>query len=196
MTIFFTSDTHFRHARIIELSHRPFESVQEMDETIISNFNEQAGPEDTIFHLGDACLGKLEDSLPCISEINASVVLVPGNHDRMSDAYHHKGDREAKVQRFIDMYLEHFSLVLPDARTHVIGVGDQQFSISHYPFEGDHFMEDRFPEMRPVDQGFPLLHGHVHEMWKFNGRQFNVGVDVNDFRLVTEDEVLEWAATL
>ena len=37
--LFFTSDTHFFHGRIIELCNRPFHSVEEMNEALITNWN-------------------------------------------------------------------------------------------------------------------------------------------------------------
>jgi calcineurin-like phosphoesterase family protein len=34
-----------------------------------------------------------------------------------------------------------------------------------------------------------LLHGHVHEKWRQQGRMVNVGVDVWDFTPVAEDVI-------
>ena len=50
---YFTSDTHFGSPRTLELSKRPFNSVREMDRTIISNWNNTVGEEDIVYHLGD-----------------------------------------------------------------------------------------------------------------------------------------------
>lgn len=41
---FVTSDTHFNHARIIELAGRPFSTVEEMDAELIRRWNETVGP--------------------------------------------------------------------------------------------------------------------------------------------------------
>lgn len=54
---FFTSDTHFNHANIIRLCDRPFKNIEQMNETLIANWNQVIRPDDTIFHLGDFCLG-------------------------------------------------------------------------------------------------------------------------------------------
>lgn len=196
MTTFVTSDTHFGHERIIPLCARPFVDVDEMNETMISNFNEQASADDTIYHFGDACMGKIAETLPLISRINAKVILIPGNHDRPSKACQRKGDIAAKIAKARDMYLEHFHAVYPESTGQHLTLQGVSFAVSHYPYAGDHQDRDRFPELRPDDRGRPLLHGHVHNLWKFNGRQFNVGVDVNDFRLVHEDEVIAWAKSL
>lgn len=37
--VFFTSDTHFYHARIVESSERPFNDIDEMNEALIRNWN-------------------------------------------------------------------------------------------------------------------------------------------------------------
>ncbi len=201
MATYFTSDTHFGHENIIRLSNRPFADVRSMNETMIDNFNERAGEDDVILHLGDACLGKLDESLPLISLLRARVVLYVGNHDRPSRAMQRKpkndpAGRARKIGEQTARYMQYFDTVMLDSKTHRIEVGGHQFSVSHYPYSGDHQDEDRYPELRPNDIGLPLLHGHVHELWKFNDRQFNVGVDVNDFQLVTEEEVLDWRSSL
>lgn len=51
--IFFTSDTHFSQERTLELSYRPFRSVEEMDLQLISNWNKRLNSDSVVFHLGD-----------------------------------------------------------------------------------------------------------------------------------------------
>lgn len=41
--LFFTADTHFGHANILKLCGRPFETIEEMNETMIGKWNERVG---------------------------------------------------------------------------------------------------------------------------------------------------------
>ena len=55
--VFFTSDTHFNHTNILKFCDRPFKNVEEMNETMIANWNCIVGMDDDVFHLGDFFLG-------------------------------------------------------------------------------------------------------------------------------------------
>lgn len=44
--LFFTSDTHFNHTNILRYCNRPFKTVGQMNETIITNWNNVVGPDD------------------------------------------------------------------------------------------------------------------------------------------------------
>src|SRR5699024_4102996 len=87
--------------------------------------------------------------------------------------------------------LDVFEAFLPFAR---VRLQKTNFLMSHLPYigGGDHTPEERHTQYRLMNEGMPLLCGHVHDAWKFNGNQFNVGVDVNDFEPVTSATVLEW----
>src|SRR4051812_8195892 len=82
MTLYFTSDLHFGHQRIIELCNRPFGSVEEMNQTIIDRWNDTVKNDDTVFVLGDVAMGKISDSLPLVKKLKGNKHLVSGNHDR------------------------------------------------------------------------------------------------------------------
>src|SRR5271157_4478258 len=76
----FTSDQHFNHSRIIQYCHRPFLSVEEMNETIIENFNKVVKSKDEVYHLGDFCFDK-NDMKYFLNRLNGSHKLILGNHD-------------------------------------------------------------------------------------------------------------------
>lgn len=109
MATFFISDTHFGHTNIIKYCGRPFlsldevaevhragrerdrvrevrvsrASVERMDQTMLDNLNAVVGPEDTLWHLGDFCLGGYEQAEGYRRRIHCRTIhLVWGNHDR------------------------------------------------------------------------------------------------------------------
>ena len=53
--IYYISDLHFGHSNIIRFDNRPFSNVQEMEETIVKNWNERVAKDDVVNILGDFC---------------------------------------------------------------------------------------------------------------------------------------------
>jgi len=87
MNYWWTSDYHFSHANIIKYCDRPFESVEEMNETIIKRHNERVKPEDTVFFLGDFIFkggneGGVEKYRIFEKRLNGKYIFIKGNHDR------------------------------------------------------------------------------------------------------------------
>ena len=78
---FFTSDTHFNHANIIKFCNRPFKDVEQMNEVMIANWNSVIGKDDTVFHLGDFCLGGAAEWTKILDRLNGKIYLIMGNHD-------------------------------------------------------------------------------------------------------------------
>lgn len=78
MNIWFTADHHFGHKRIIELAHRPFASVEEMDETMIALWNDRVAPGDMVYHLGDFAF---TEHTPYLRRLKGQKRLIVGNHD-------------------------------------------------------------------------------------------------------------------
>jgi len=76
--IWFTSDTHFNHKNIIKYCKRPFASVEEMNETLIQNWNNVVSNKDTIYHLGDFCFGV---PYPFLGRLNGKIKIISGSHD-------------------------------------------------------------------------------------------------------------------
>jgi calcineurin-like phosphoesterase family protein len=194
MSRFFVSDTHFGHNNILHLGHgRPFDSIEEHNETLIKNWNRVVKSSDTVYHLGDVALGRITESLPLVARLNGRKKLVPGNHDRIFS-----GEKEKQIQRFLPEYEKVFDDILAEqTMLNLYGHWDTVWPMMcHFPYSGDSHENDRHADKRPVDEGFPLIHGHIHDKWKINGRMFNVGVDVNNFTPVHEDEIIAWIESL
>lgn len=83
--IWLISDTHFGHANILTFSGprgliRPeFASTQEMDECMITRWNQVVKPSDHVYHLGDVAMKALY--LACCHRLHGHKRLVRGNHD-------------------------------------------------------------------------------------------------------------------
>jgi calcineurin-like phosphoesterase family protein len=107
MTTWFTSDTHFGHARIIELALRPFASVEEMDETMIERWNEIVAPGDTVHHLGDFAFADHNIYLP---RLKGHKHLIIGNHDHSNRLKKARG--WATVEDMLTIKVHDVSIVL------------------------------------------------------------------------------------
>lgn len=83
--IFVCSDTHFNHANIIRYCNRPYSSVPDMNKNLIDNWNSVVGKDDTVYFLGDFCLGKKDDVITFGRKLNGHKILVMGNHDRATE---------------------------------------------------------------------------------------------------------------
>lgn len=81
--IFFTSDTHFGHANIIQHCERPFASVEEMTEKLIENWNACVKAGDRVYHLGDFALKlNVSEIESIVRRLHGEKFLVWGNHDQ------------------------------------------------------------------------------------------------------------------
>jgi calcineurin-like phosphoesterase family protein len=182
MTTFYTADLHFGHTNIIDYCHRPFDDAAQMDEAIVSLWNDQVAWSDEVIVVGDLCMGKLADSLAMVELLNGSILLIPGNHDRCHPM-HKKAD--ASRRRY-----EADGVLQVSDTTEIVHLDGYSVLVNHFPYEGDSQDVDRFAEWRVDDHGGWLLHGHVHDLWLQKGRQINVGIDAWGGRLAPQDEVL------
>lgn len=81
--IFFTSDNHFGHERVIRFDNRPFATVEEMDAEMIRRWNAKVGKGDLVYVLGDMIWKIRNDDAPSlIKSLNGQIILIKGNHDR------------------------------------------------------------------------------------------------------------------
>lgn len=78
---YYIADLHFGHSNIIKFDNRPYNSVKEMDDALISNWNSVVSDEDTVMILGDFCWGNEEDWISILGRLNGKKQLICGNHD-------------------------------------------------------------------------------------------------------------------
>lgn len=171
--VFFTSDTHFNHANIISFCNRPFKNVDEMNEVIIANWNSVVGIDDTVFHLGDFCLGGSAEWTKVLDRLNGKIHLIVGNHDM-------KNLRQDFISRFEEVVMQR----------HIV-IDKHSIYLNHYPFLC--FCGAYQPDVWQ-------LFGHVHTRKNNTGMdacrlqylyptQYDVGVDNNNFMPVSYEQV-------
>jgi calcineurin-like phosphoesterase family protein len=83
MNWFFTADEHYGHQKIIQYCNRPFNSLEEMNQTMIAQHNQIVGKGDTTVHVGDFCWAKKQEEAhrEYISHLNGNHIFVRGSHD-------------------------------------------------------------------------------------------------------------------
>ena len=168
----FYSDPHIGHANIIEYCSRPFDNVQEMNDTLIANYNNMISSGDVVLWLGDCFFrDNPEQYKHLLGKMNGRKFLIVGNHDQ--------GDGVMAAMGF--------ELVMKEAVMDIAGITCR---INHYPYEGPRGY-DKYATRRPRrNQGEILLHGHSHSTEKITGRQsISVGVDAWDFGPALYSEV-------
>lgn len=79
MKYYFTCDYHLDHYNIIKYTGRPFDNIEEMNQTIIENHNKIVKPKDTVFFLGDFSFGTRNKFL---DKFNGKFTFIKGNHDK------------------------------------------------------------------------------------------------------------------
>ena len=164
---YFTSDLHFDHQNIIKYCNRPFESVEEMNETIISNFNKTVRAKDTCYILGDVLMYDTENARKCLNRLHGHLYLVRGNHDPFKD----DDPAFGWVKDYFKLRWDH-----------------KKFILFHYPivsWDG---------QARGISYH---LHGHSHNAPEYNIEQraaglkrYDVGVDANRFKPVSAEEII------
>lgn len=167
--VFITSDTHYGHKNICrgvtawrlpdgsipEDQTRDFNTIEEMNEKIISNINSVVGEDDVLVHLGDWSFGgfeniqKFRDRIVC-KEIH----LILGNHD------HHIENNRGNCQELFTS-VSHYNRLQYNFKT---------FVLCHFPIAS----------WDSLNKGHIHLHGHVHLPTNLRfgkGKKMDVGID-------------------
>lgn len=106
--IWVISDTHFNHDNIIKYCNRPFVDAKEMNEAIVSNWNETVKDGDIVYHLGDVYMGVHPDpkysNERLITSLKGRKRLILGNHDNGKDQVLQRTFQKISIWR---MFVEH-----------------------------------------------------------------------------------------
>ena len=165
--IFFTSDQHFCHANIIKYCNRPFSSVEEMNEGLITNWNSVVKQQDTVYIVGDVIFAKdISIAESIFKRLHGSKVLIAGNHDK----------HMLKQERFRALFQSVHQLL-------EIKIGTQDITLCHYA-------------MRVWNKSHHSayhLYGHSHGSMPDDPHSLSidVGVDCHNYTPISFDQVSE-----
>lgn len=82
MTYWLISDTHFGEERILGRRNRPFESLEEMNESLIYRWNTKIKSEDRVFHLGNFGYHTSHYLQNILSQLQGKITLIQAEEDR------------------------------------------------------------------------------------------------------------------
>ena len=144
--IWLTSDLHFNHDKDFIWQARGFNSVYEMNETIIKNWNSVVDADDDVYVLGDLMLGDCESGIKMIKQLKGNIHVVLGNHDTVNR---------------VNLYKDYYNIVEVVYATTIKFKG-YSFYLSHYPTLTSNHDSDK-----PLKAKVISLCGHSHYLNKF-----------------------------
>ena len=92
MANYYISDLHISHKNVLNCEHstnfdnRPFKTFEEMNETIIKNWNSVVNNGDNVYLLGDTLWRETEENIALMSQLKGNLHAIKGNHCSFKDA--------------------------------------------------------------------------------------------------------------
>lgn len=168
--IWFTADTHFGHANIIDFCDRPFPSVCKMNGKLVELWNKVVKEDDIVFHLGDFALTNTKTVQHILDSLNGKIHLIAGNHEKSVLKPAHIREQFETVSDILEIEVEDDEL----------GIGFAPIVLCHYPLL----------RWNRAHHGAWHLFGHVHgNVEHYNNNAHDVGVDVNNYAPVSYEKI-------
>lgn len=172
------------------MCNRPFSGLMEMHEYMIQEWNKRVKPNEKVYVLGDFAFSGWTLTKKILDRLQGHKILITGNHDVAAHKSLASGFQEVHENIYIEIgnkrkvFLSHFPFHPMTSYSNIEGA----VTVA-YPWEK---VDKRYMHKRIVDDGeMWLLHGHVHNAWRQNGRQINVGVDQWEFKPVSHEKILK-----
>jgi calcineurin-like phosphoesterase family protein len=171
--IWFISDTHFFHDNILHFKDTDgknirgqFADVNEMNWTMVENWNKVVKPQDKVWHLGDVAFkttAKADEVAHLLRSLHGHKRLVVGNHDNLKAPCLMNNFEKVELWKgFPSKYLE------------------SAFTCSHIPLRKDSLRDGRIN-----------VHGHLHQNLMKEKGYISVCVEQRNFTPVHMDEILK-----
>lgn len=169
VNFFFTADEHYHHwtdsdRNIIKYCDRPFGSIEEMHQTLILNHNDVVSNKDITIHVGDFSFGSKAKAMEIVRQLNGSHVFVRGSHDKWLG----KLPKSEGALHYAGYLWERL-------------IDGNYIVACHYAMRtwpGSHYNSWQ-------------VYGHSHGRLEPIGRQWDVGVDNNNFYPLSYEQLAE-----
>lgn len=169
--IYFISDLHLQHNKEFIFTPRGFNTVEDMNETLIKNINDTVGEQDQLYILGDLVLGGNVDP-SIIKRINCQhIYMIIGNHDTDNRLEYYKTLSNITILGYASM----------------LRFDGYRFYLSHYITLCTPITEAKL-KSKVIN-----LFGHTHQKKKFymdNPWSYCVCADANDNKPVSITEII------
>ncbi|MCX4313654.1 MAG: metallophosphoesterase family protein [Clostridia bacterium] len=185
---YFISDTHFGHKNCISLNSRPFDSLENMDNTMIERWNDRVKGGDTVYILGDL-IHKSSEPEKYLKKLKGNKILIVGNHDEhwlRSLGFVERTKYGAQYGG----YHKYFAYITEFTELSLHGT---TVTMCHFPL-----VEWRASRKYGSKKLGFLIHGHIHNnrsekyMSVFTApHALNASADINGLMPVTYDELVE-----
>lgn len=173
MAIYITSDLHFGHQREFLWKPRGFQSLEEMEEQIVLNWNNLINEEDDVYVLGDLMLNDNNHGLSLIGELNGKLHIVIGNHDTDSR---------------IELY-KTLPNVVEIGYAYRLRYKKFRFFLTHYPT-----LTSNYDDGETLYNKLVNLCGHTHTKDKFcdfnKGLIYHCELDCQDNRPISIEQII------
>ncbi|MBW1975244.1 MAG: hypothetical protein JRI45_06700 [Deltaproteobacteria bacterium] len=170
MKIYFSADHHFNHAAILSHCDRPWANAREMNEELISRWNEVVPVNGLVYYLGDFGWKQDKDRTMMLAEIlerlNGKLYFIRGSHDREAEMLYKRGHPKIVA-------------MTPMAEVHIV---KQDVVLCHYAMRT--WAKSHYNAWH--------LHGHSHGRLAPVGKMLDVGVDTHNFYPWSWQEVVEY----
>ena len=167
---YYIADVHFGHKNCMEYDNRPFKTVEEMDEVIITNWNSVVRDNDDVYIIGDFCYRSAKSPLWYLKRLKGRKHLIIGNHDN------HLLNDEVAIKEFASV----------DKMTYLKD-GEYTITLCHFPMA----------EWNKYHSGAWHIYGHIHahtegcyQFLKNEDRALNAGCMINYYTPVNIEQLI------
>ncbi len=180
--IWITSDLHIGHNRDFVYQDRGFDSIEEHDNTLVTNWNDLVETDDMVYILGDVMLKhNLQDAnftygLSILEKLNGKLIIIRGNHDSLG-----------KIERY-------------KTCVNVVSAGEAALYLDYPATRGYHFYLTHYPtlvshkKLKTIKSALINIYGHTHQKERFykgHPYMYCACMDAHELKPVLLDDIIE-----